>query len=217
MNQSIGNLKKPSLFGMITNPMKQFERIKERSTIWLPFIIVLILLSLSNHLEKSKFIELLNVDVDAYRYMILFFRTLLYSAIFFVIWALVMWLIAKIGEGKTNFSTMFSLSIYVSFVVVISKFILSIIFYLTGSLEMLSLTSLNGYISVDQPIQSVLGMIDIFYIWTFILIAFGLQKIAGVSKRVSWIGVAVLFALLLLCGYLLGMFILMLENSISKM
>ncbi|MDA1475723.1 YIP1 family protein [Bacillus changyiensis] len=209
MNQSIENLKKPSLFGIITNPMKQFERIKERPTIWLPFMIVLVLLSLSIHLENSKMIELLNVDVEAYRYMILFFRTIFYSVIFFVIWALLLWLIAKIGNGKTNFSAMFSLSIYASFVVVIAKFILSIIFYLTGSLEVRTLTSLNGYISVAQPIQSVLGMIDIFYIWTFILIAFGLQKIAGVSKRVSWIGVAVLFALLLLCGYLLGMFILM--------
>ncbi|WP_229078661.1 hypothetical protein [Bacillus paralicheniformis] len=43
-------VKKPSLFGIITSPVRQFERMRERPAIWLPMIIVLTLSAFSVYL-----------------------------------------------------------------------------------------------------------------------------------------------------------------------
>ncbi|NPC92394.1 YIP1 family protein [Bacillus sp. WMMC1349] len=213
MNEEIVKLKKPSLFGIITNPVKQFNRIRERPTVWLPLVIVAILCSAADFFLDLKFPDdhsvFVNINLEGagkyFLYGILIVIGSFRYAFSYVISALVLWLIAKIGGGKTNFVTMFSLSIYISIVTAISSLMISIACYFKGSLDPLMLTNLSGYIEVDLPFVMVLLMIDIFTIWNLVLTAIGLQKTAGASKVASWIGVAILFALSLLLGYLYGL------------
>lgn len=209
--------KKPSLIGLITSPVQQFERMKERPVIWLPMIIVIALSALSVYLVTSKFAADADyvVHFSALKSGVAVFRDIFQSIIFFVLSALVLWLLAKIGGGATNFICMVSLSVFVNFIPVVRDVIISAIYYITDSEAAFSVTSLDGIIPTEEPLLTVLSAFDIFTIWSFALTAVGLQKAAGSSKRAAWIGVAVLFILKLLFAYLFGMLQVLVENMPS--
>ncbi|ATH91250.1 hypothetical protein ACH95_08930 [Bacillus glycinifermentans] len=207
--------KKPSLIGLITSPAKQFERMRERPAIWLPMIIVAVLSALAAYLVISKSAIFGQEDLNTVRSTAIIVRNIFQSVIFFVLGALVLWLLAKIGGGKTNFITMLSLIVFVNFIPAIRDIIINVIYYLTGSDIVFSVTALDGLIPAEEPLGTVLNACDIFTIWSFALTAIGLQKAGGSSKRAAWIGVAVLFILKLLLAYLYGMLLLLLINSPS--
>ncbi|MCY7792550.1 YIP1 family protein [Bacillus haynesii] len=199
-------VKKPSLLGIITSPVRQFERMRERPAIWLPMIIVLALSAFSVYLvyrELSQF----NIDPGMAAISKVF-----QMLIFFVLSALVLWLISKIGNGETSFICMVSLSVFATFVTAIRDVITSLVFYFSNSPVAFTFASLAGYIPAEEPLLSVLGMFDLFTIWSYALVAVGLQKAAGASKRASWIGVSVLFIFMLVLSYLSGLYQVFIEN-----
>ncbi|MFO6495239.1 MULTISPECIES: Yip1 family protein [Bacillus] len=207
--ETVQKQKKPSLLGIIISPVRQFERMRERPAIWLALIISLALSAFSVYLSYWKLNEELLFEFNP---GMLAARDIFRSIIFYVLSGLVLWLIAKIGGGKTNFACMVSLSVFGTFVVVIRDVIISLIYYFTNSDIAFSFSSLDGYIPAEEPLSSVLALFDIFTIWAFVLVAIGLQKAAGASKRAAWIGVSVLFVVFLLFSYLLGLFFLFLQN-----
>lgn len=205
-------VKKPSLFGIITSPVRQFERMRERPAIWLPMIIVLALSAFSVYLVCWELSEFLGLDIDPGLEAA---RNVFQSVIFFVLSALVLWLIAKIGGGNTNFACMVSLSVFATFVPVIRDVIIGLVYYASNSEIAFSFSSLDGYIPAEEPLLSVLEMFDVFTIWAYVLVAVGLQKAAGTSKRAAWIGVFVIFIMMLMLSYLLGLWQVFLERSLG--
>ncbi|WP_229078660.1 hypothetical protein [Bacillus paralicheniformis] len=90
-------------------------------------------------------------------------RNVFQSVIFFMLSALVLWLIAKIGGGNTNFACMVSLSVFATFVPVIRDVIIGLVYYASNSEIAFSFSSLDGYIPAEEPLLSVLEMFDVFY------------------------------------------------------
>ncbi|MPQ26063.1 Yip1 family protein [Bacillus paralicheniformis] len=202
-------VKKPSLFGIIASPVRQFERMRERPAIWLPMIIVLALSAFSVYMVYRELSQSFGLNINpGLAATSKVFQTL----IFFVLSALVLLLISKIGNGKTSFICMMSLSIFATFVTAIRDVITSLVFYFSNSPVAFTFASLAGYIPAEEPLVSVLGMFDLFTIWSYALVAVGLQKAAGASKRASWIGVAVLFIFMLVLSYLSGLYQVFIEN-----
>lgn len=175
-------------------------------------IITAVLSALAAYLVISKSAIFGQEDLNTVRSTAIIVRNIFQSVIFFVIGALVLWLLAKIGGGKTNFITMLSLCVFVNFIPAIRDIIISVIYYMTGSGVVFSVTSLDGLIPAEEPLATVLNVCDIFTIWSFALTAIGLQKAGGSSKRGAWIGVAALFILKLLLAYLYGMLLLLIAN-----
>ncbi|XBO87129.1 YIP1 family protein [Bacillus licheniformis] len=178
----------------MTSPVRQFERMRERPAIWLPMIIVLALSAFSVYMVYRELSQSLGLKINpGMAATSKVFQTL----IFFVLSALVLWLISKIGNGETSFICMVSLSVFATFVTAVRDVITSLVFYFSNSPVVFTFASLAGYIPAEEPLLSALGMFDLFTIWSYALVAVGLQKAAGASKRASWIGISIIFIFML--------------------
>ncbi|MCY7966353.1 YIP1 family protein [Bacillus haynesii] len=114
--ETTSQVKKPSLLGIMTSPVRQFERMRERPAIWLPMFIVLALSAFSVYLVYRELSQSLDLNINpGMAATSKVFQTL----IFFVLSALVLWLISKIGNGETSFICMVSLSVFATFVTAI--------------------------------------------------------------------------------------------------
>ncbi|MCY8140787.1 YIP1 family protein [Bacillus haynesii] len=196
----------PSLIGLISSPALQFERMKKQPAVALPMFAVFFLSVVSAILYISK------IYPDSYFGMIIFLWEFLKTGICLFVAALILWLIATIGGGKTNFVTMFSLASFVGFVKIIGDLINNAVFRFANVKEGTSFTSLHDVFSVGEPYKSIWGVFDIFTLWALVLAAVGLQKAGGASKRASWIAVTVLFILKFLFAWFFGLFAALFEG-----
>lgn len=107
--------------------------------------------------------------------------------------SLILFLIAKLGTGKTTYRQMFSLNLFVTFITAIGQLINTGVAALAHTSA--NVTSLNGMAGAKGAMGGVFTSIEIFSIWGLILTAVGLQKVANVSKAASIITVIILFIL----------------------
>ncbi|MCY9371340.1 Yip1 family protein [Bacillus haynesii] len=204
-------VKNPSLLGLITRPGEQFERMREKPAFWFPLVIVLILSVTGGYMvsEKTPLSADLSEIPDAEAFQAAMKGVGIIGGIFgfviaLLISALIYWLIVKIGRGTTNFVQMFSLSVFTYFIMSIGQFIGGLVIYYSNIDPTIVVTSLNGIIPADEPLKSVLGVFDIFAIWSLALVALGLQKVGGISKKAAWTGVIILFMISILLALTAG-------------
>ncbi|MFE4043776.1 MULTISPECIES: Yip1 family protein [unclassified Priestia] len=189
---------KPSIFGFITSPVVQFEKMKSSPVIWGPLLLILILTAATTILavytpqgqealqqQKEAGIEV-NSTFSMIGGAIAIVATLAFTS-------LILFLIAKLGTGKTTYRQMFSLNLFVTFITAIGQLINTGVAALAHTSA--NVTSLNGMVGAKGAMGGVFTSIEIFSIWGLILTAVGLQKVANVSKAVSIITVIILFIL----------------------
>lgn len=195
MEQEIVQVKRPSLFGMIFSPGEQFERIRERPIIWLPLILLTILMTavavitaLGTDYSAVSGMEMSAEDLEM---MKMFGAVTAGVAGFFVtpigflIFGLICWGIAKIAKSDVTFKQMLSLMIFVSFITMIGQLLNQLIILAISGDPTIQLTSLNSFVGATGVVGAVLGMIEVFTIWYYILLALGLIKVAKLSKPVA--------------------------------
>ncbi|MED3853207.1 Yip1 family protein [Priestia megaterium] len=189
---------KPSIFGFITSPVVQFEKMKSSPVIWGPLFLILILTAATTILavytpqgqealqqQKEAGIEV-NSTFSMIGGVIAVVATLAFTS-------LILFLIAKLGTGKTTYRQMFSLNLFVTFITAIGQLINTGVAALAHTSA--NVTSLNGMVGAKGAMGGVFTSIEIFSIWGLILTAVGLQKVANVSKAASIITVIILFIL----------------------
>ncbi|WP_129706392.1 Yip1 family protein [Priestia megaterium] len=193
---------KPSIFGFITSPVVQFEKMKSSPVIWGPLLFILILTAATTILavytpqakealqqQKEAGIEVnstFSMIGGAIGGVIAVVATLAFTS-------LILFLIAKLGTGKTTYRQMFSLNLFVTFITAIGQLINTGVAALAHTSA--NVTSLNGMVGAKGAMGGVFTSIEIFSIWGLILTAVGLQKVANVSKAASIITVIILFIL----------------------
>ncbi|MFC1284480.1 Yip1 family protein [Bacillus paralicheniformis] len=209
-------VKNPSLFGLITHPGEQFERMREKPAFWFPLVIVLLLSVTGAYMLSEKTVlstDLSEMPGDDETFEATMKRIgiiggviggIIGSVIAMLISALIYWLIVKIGRGTTDFVHMFSLSVFTHFIAAIGQFIGGLVIYYSNIDPTIAVTSLSSIIPADEPLKSVLGVFDIFTIWSLALVALGLQKVGGISKKAAWTGVIILFAISILLALTAG-------------
>lgn len=193
---------KPSIFGFITSPVVQFEKMKSTPVIWGPFLLVIVLTLATTLLavytpqaqetlqqQKEAGIEvnpIFSMIGGTVGGVIAIVATLAFTS-------LILFLIAKLGTGKTTYRQMFSMNLFVTFITAIGQLINTGVAALAHTSA--NVTSLNGLVGAKGAIGGVFTSIEIFSIWGLILTAVGLQKVANLSKAASIITVIVLFIL----------------------
>ncbi|MGM8364084.1 Yip1 family protein [Virgibacillus sp. W0181] len=204
------NVQKPSLFGIITNPTEQLERIKERPIIWVPLIIVTILFIIGTWLTT------LGVDVTAgmeevggmdeeSMAMVKTFAVIgsviggLFIPILTVlISSFIYWVVAKIAKSEVSFKQLFSMNTFILLISAIGLIINGVIMAMVGvDLDNpdVMFTSLGSLVDGNGVLAAALNSIEVFAIWGIILTAIGLQKVANFSKGLAWTIVIVFFAI----------------------
>ncbi|MED4452663.1 Yip1 family protein [Metabacillus fastidiosus] len=196
--------KKPSLFGMVFSPNEQFERMRGKPVILVPLIIVMIIGLIMSFLIGFNVMNIPSVDdLGIPAEDLQMFQTITIASttaitffsipVILLVMTLIYFAIAKIMKIEVTFKKMFSLNIFVTFIGLIGQVInLLIITAIKGNPEVM-MTSLNSLVGATGALGGVLSTFEIFSIWSSILLALGLHKAIGFSKKASWTIVIVFF------------------------
>ncbi|MFJ7638066.1 Yip1 family protein [Peribacillus sp. NPDC097206] len=206
MEKRLGDLnqeqiKGPSLFGMITSPVEQFERIKSKPKIWVPMLLITLLFLIGTYfLSLSLDInELIGEEVPSGQVEIVKMVTLvtmvitgvLSPVISVLISSAVLLAVAKIANSEVSFKQIFSMKTFIYLITAIGLFLNGLIRLLIGGNPEVYVTSLAGLLNSDSKI---LGVFEVFTIWATVLMAIGLNKVANLSKGVA-VTIAIIFFL----------------------
>ncbi|MCP1166332.1 MULTISPECIES: Yip1 family protein [Bacillus] len=197
---------KPSLFGMITSPGLQFERMKTTEKVWGMFFIVALLQGLVGGLnsyitytspemiemQKKLGGEFANQD------------SLVSDVISGTIWGIVGVMIATLViaaiykvfmmfyGNDTSYKKIVMIIVYADIVVVIGGLINGVIALILGA-GPTAYTSLGPLFDQGSLAYGIGNTIELFYLWNLVLIWLGLQVTAGLSKVKAAIPIIVLF------------------------
>ncbi|MFJ7830425.1 Yip1 family protein [Peribacillus sp. NPDC097264] len=206
MEKRLGDLnqeqiKGPSLFGMITSPVEQFERIKSKPKIWVPMLLITLLFLIGTYfLSLSLDInELIGEEVPSGQVEIVKMVTLvtmvitgvLSPVVSVLISSAVLLAVAKIANSEVSFKQIFSMKTFIYLITAIGLFLNGLIRLLIGGNPEVYVTSLAGLLNSDSKI---LGVFEVFTIWATVLMAIGLNKVANLSKGVA-VTIAIIFFL----------------------
>ncbi|MBY8912381.1 YIP1 family protein [Bacillus sp. YC2] len=210
---------KPSLFGVITSPVVQFKRLREKPIIGIPLFIVIVLIAVGYMLQglgmnydeilKSSSLEGLTDEQIEMTKSITKYATI-FGGIFGGILALfivplIYWLCVKISGGVTTYKKMLSLGLFTAFISNIGLVINGLVIYFTDANSIYRVTSLASIIPAGKSAAAFLSSIEIFSIWSYILLAAGLHHTGGISKKAACISAIILFVIMLLFSFVGGL------------
>lgn len=208
----------PSILGMMTDPIREFRLIKKHPR----FFFALLLLSLVTSYVYSKYGEMIGSDPKAIAELERFSgqtipaeihpRTpelfaLSWGMIFFFMPALsclinaaILWILVRAYKTAVSYRQMYSFSVHLFLLSVLSIVTDFLVNQFLGNHQRAPFTSLANLLGVTHtnPMFSLLSYINLFNIWSTILIAYGIREITDLDKEKSWV-VAILF-------FIIGMF-----------
>ncbi|KMP97119.1 membrane protein [Bacillus wiedmannii] len=216
MNTQKVSGEKPSLFGMITSPGEQFERMKTKSPVWVAFLIFVLIgtvttaavfyLSVVNTPEVAK--EMNGQDGQMIKWFALgggalfgLFGTpigLFIAAGFYKV-------IMMLMGNDTPYMKILSIYLYANLVFYIGSLLnvgLGLIFEGNGTD---AYTSLAPLFEKGTVLNGIASSIEIFNIWSLILTGLGLHIVAGLSKKQATILIVIFFILTIGLGFLKGL------------
>ena len=195
-----------SLVNIIMEPGKAFEHIKEKDDWWIPFILIVVVtwifLWVSGpamaRITAQKMAEM-GVDREIPKFMGIFayISVPLATMLLWLIASVFIWFLGNSFGADWGFVKALDLFAYSS-VVQVLRSILSIVTLLIRGIpnimtskDLHVATGLNLFFSPENPRLYVLvSWIEIFTIWHFVLIAYGVSEIAGISKKkAAWISI----------------------------
>jgi hypothetical protein len=204
-NVSIDNMKvkKPSLFGMITSPSVQFERMKDKPPIALPLILMLLLMGILG--AGSAYIDLKNPIYQDTEMMVDFEVplgvtlgmgagvTLIGGAIAIFISAAFYKVCMVILGNDTTYRKLLGVVVYSGIISVLGLFVNLIIALATGGYEP-NYTSLAPLVT-DKTAHAIAANFEIFNIWYYVVMVLGLNIVAGLGKNKAVVLVVIVFLL----------------------
>ncbi|MCQ6534380.1 YIP1 family protein [Bacillus mycoides] len=214
--QDVGS-KKPSLFGMITSPGVQFERMKTKSPVWGAFFLFAILgtitaavvayLALVNTPELAK--ELKGDSAGMVKGF-----TLGGGAIFGFLGTIVgLFIVAGFYKvimmfmsNDTPYMKILSIYLYANIVYYFGGILNAVLGFILGGNGTDKYTSLAPLFDQGTVAYGIGSAFEVFNIWSLILTGLGLQIVAGLSKKQATILISIFFILSIGFSMLGGMF-----------
>lgn len=209
--------KKPSLLGLFTNPTEQFERLREKPIVAIPMVIVFLMMlagtvltlagmDFAAEMQKyggtvgdQKTFETITWIIGIIGIIFTFLGSIFLGA-------LILWGCAKIAGSSVKYKQMLSMASFTLFISNIGMVIHGLVVFFTDVNSTMAVTSLKSIIPAEEPVASILAPFEVFSIWSYILLAIGFQKVAGLSKKASWTITIIIFAIMLIISFLGGVF-----------
>ncbi|MEE3944776.1 Yip1 family protein [Bacillus wiedmannii] len=196
---------KPSLFGMITSPGLQFERMKTSEKVWGMFFLMALLQGVLSAFttyvtntspemvkmkkELGEFAGQSSLTSDVISSIVS--GTIGGMLVTFVVAAIYKVFMMFYGND-TSYKKLITIIVYANIVVIIGGFINAIIALILG-VAPTAYTSLGPLFEAGSVAYGIGSSIEVFYLWNIVLIWLGLQITAGVSKVKAAIPIIVLF------------------------
>jgi hypothetical protein len=195
--------KKPSIFGVITSPSQQFERMKEEAPMGMPLIIMMLLMAVTGALVS--FISLNNPLLTNPELMPTDFKipvgltvgvgaggALVGGTIMFFIVAAFYKVCMIIMGNDTTYKKVLVIVIYANIISTIGLLANALIALVLGGYEA-TYTSLAPLFTDNQVLHTIASNFDIFKIWYYIVLGLGLHIVAGLSKNKAITLVLIIF------------------------
>ncbi|MEG7928090.1 DUF1282 family protein [Bacillus cereus] len=205
MNTQDVGAKKPSLFGMITSPGVQFERMKTNRKVWSMFLFVALLQGLlgglsayvihtsPEMLKMKKELGELAGQSSLTSEVISGIGSSFASAMVGTLFIAAIYKIFMMFLGNdTPYKTLLNIVVYANIVLIIGGFINTILSLIFGS-GTTQYTSLGLLFTEGSFAYGIGNTIEIFYVWNLVLIWLGLHITAGLSKVKASIPIIILF------------------------
>lgn len=201
----------PSVFGMILNPTKQFERIRQNPKFLIALIVVTIMTAIgmalmaqgmdfSSDMDEFEGLGEEEMFVVTIITQIGFIIAGLFTPIVtIVISSAILLIIAKIAKSDVTFKQLFSMNTHtymISAVGVILNGLLTL--FIPTSNPEVYITSLYSIIEAEGALGGLLQYLEVFSIWMLIVTGIGLQVVAKFSKKLAWTIVIIFFLIGLL-------------------
>ncbi|HFJ9480830.1 Yip1 family protein [Bacillus cereus] len=214
--QKVGG-EKPSLFGIITSPGVQFERMKTSNAVWGAFWLLVLLGGLIGGFAAYVYsltpeaIELnkeLGVTVSAgMTYGMGFGVGALGMGFSFLLSAVVYKVLMVFMSNDTSYKKLLAITVYSSVISLIGVLINIILAYILGGSGQEMYTGLGPiFASSSGVVKGIVSKFEVFTIWGYVVTWLGLQITAGLTKKQATIITIVFFVLTLGIGALQGMF-----------
>ena len=188
-----------NLINIIVDPVKAFKHIKEKDDWWIPFVglIIVTLLFLwvsSPALTRIMTQKMAEMGVDkeipeAVQY-IKYVAAPIATLIGFLFVSLILWFLANVFGGDWDYIKALDLYAYSSVVQIIRSLLNIAILLVKGipnittARDLEVATGLNLILSPENPrLYALFSGIEVFSIWQFALIAYGVSEITGISKK----------------------------------
>ncbi|KAA6480968.1 Yip1 family protein [Bacillus cereus] len=209
--------KKPSLFGMITSPGEQFERMKTSNAVWGAFWLLVLIAGLVGGFaayvysltpEAIKLNKELGVTVSAAMTYGMGFGVIAISMAFvFLLSAVVYKVLMVFISNDTSYKKLLAITVYSSVISLLGLLINTILAYILGGTGQEMYTGLEPiFASSSGVVKGIVSKCEVFTIWGYAVTWLGLQITAGLTKKQATIITIVFFVLTLGMGALQGMF-----------
>ncbi|MGG1136886.1 Yip1 family protein [Bacillus mycoides] len=214
--QKVGG-EKPSLFGMITSPGLQFERMKTSNAVWGAFLILVLLGGLIGGFaayvysltpEAIKLNKELGVTIPAAMTYGMGFGVGAFGMAFsFLLSAVVYKVLMMFMSNDTSYKKLLAITVYSSVISLLGVLINTILAYILGGSAQEMYTGLGPvFASSSGVVKGIVSKFEVFTIWGYVVTWLGLQITASLSKKQATIITIVFFVLTLGLGALQGMF-----------
>lgn len=188
-----------SLLNIIIEPGKVFTHIKEKDDWWIPFILVITLAFIVSwittpviaRLTAQKLAELgIDREMPGRLGLIRYIMIPVGTFISWLVISVIFWMISNSFGGDWNFIKALDLYAYSSVVSVVKSIITIIVLQIRGLQNITSFRDLSldsGLTLFFKPestrMYTLASAIDIFQIWIYVLLAFGISELAGISRK----------------------------------
>ncbi|EOO31394.1 hypothetical protein ICM_04530 [Bacillus cereus BAG1X2-3] len=208
--------KKPSLFGMITSPSEQFERMKNSNAVWGAFWILSLLSGITGGIgayvysltpESIKLNQELGVNVTpVMTFGAGFVFGVIGMIIGFFISAAVYKVLMMLMSNDTSYKKLLTINVYSSIISVLGLLINIVLALILGGSGKELYTGLGPiFASSGGAVKGIANSIEVFTIWGFVITWLGLQITAGLSKKKATILMVIFFILTIGFGALRGL------------
>ncbi|PFI51411.1 hypothetical protein COI73_04550 [Bacillus cereus] len=209
--------KKPSIFGMVTSPGLQFERMKTKSPVWGGFFLFLLMgtilsaavayLGLLNTPELAKLVK--DDTTGIMKWTTIGFGAiggLVGTAVGLFVVAGFYKVIMMFMSNDTPYMKILSIYIYANVVFYVGSLLNVALGYILGGNGADKYTSLGPLFEQGTLAYGIGSAFEVFNIWSLILTGLGLHIVAGLSKKQAIILISIFFILTIGFSMLGGMF-----------
>jgi len=202
-----------NLINIIVEPGKAFEHIKEKDDWWIPFvgltIVTLIFLWVSSpaltRIMTQKMAEMgIDREIPKVAQYIKYVMAPIATLVGFLLFSLILWFLGNSFGGDWDYVKALDLYAYTSVVQIIRSLLNTFILLVKGipnittARDMELATGLNLIFRPENPkLYALFSGIEVFSIWQFALIAYGISEITGISKKKAAITSIILYILFL--------------------
>lgn len=192
-------MEKPSLFKVFYRPAEEFQKLRENPRILLPLVLILLINAVLSVIQAYalfdnpyflKIVEeqmaLVPMEMETYKMITIIgapVGMVFGNLILLLMTAFLFWIFSVLFQGEATYKQMFSLSIYIMPIFILGSIIQFLPVYFFKLDPTIPITSLAGIISAEGVLKAFLGSIEIFTIWTSVLVAIGMKEVAQLPEK----------------------------------